>query len=466
MDYNAFIDSFQGIACVVSLRKDAVDGNHVAITAANKKYLASVGKADEDFVPNRPYTYYISKDPNFEALTTSCINNRKISHQYVNAALYNAWIDLYMIPLEDDEDGNGYCVFSYEMTPSSDSDKMIEISERTAYMVLKTCIKFRENDDFKATMDSIVKDIRSQCESDGCAIILADSDKEIIDLLSFDHIGGFAPAEDDVFFRPEFYHIVCKWQEIMAGSNCFIISNEKELKAVEQKDPEWYKTLVFSGIKSLVLYPLRVKDNLYGYIFASNFNSDKITFIREVMELNSFILSGEVENYRMHQKLEELSRMDILLGVFNSNAMNQRITELMEGSCEIEKGLGVVFIDVNGLKRVNDTLGHNEGDEMLKKVSAKLKSVFTGKEIYRAGGDEFLIITTDMDKDEFYSTFERLKAVSRVAGEPAFALGAHFDEKDHDIKEIMHIADSNMYKNKAEYYENNPAADRRSRPSD
>ena len=133
MDYSQLIDSFRGVACIMSLRKEK-DGEKdiFTITAANKSYLASVNKQDEEFVPNRPYSYYIAADPNFEALVRACVSTGKISHQYVNAELYKAWLDLYMIPLESDEDGNGYCLFTYEMNFESDSDKMMGISSTTA----------------------------------------------------------------------------------------------------------------------------------------------------------------------------------------------------------------------------------------------------------------------------------------------------------------------------------------------
>ena len=142
MDYFKLIDSFHGIACIISKRISGKDGSDAyTIAAANRSYLASVNKQDEAFVANRPYTDYVSYDPNFEALVDSCMQSGKISHQYVNAELYNAWLDLYMIPLEADEEGNGYCLFTYEMNRESDSDKMIDISAQTAYMVLKTCIR-------------------------------------------------------------------------------------------------------------------------------------------------------------------------------------------------------------------------------------------------------------------------------------------------------------------------------------
>lgn len=452
MDYIKLINTVRGIACIVSLRKSE---DRIAIAAANGNYLASVGKSEEEFVPNRPYSYYIAADPNFEALVCNCISGKKIVHQYVNAGLYKAWLDICMVPLEDDEEGNGYCLFTYEMTVGSDSDRMINISPATAYQVLKTCIKLRENDDFKATLDSIVKDIRNQCESDGCSIILTDNRIRKIDILSYDSIDGFMPTEDEIFFKPEFYGIVEKWQNIMAGSNCFIITNEEELKAVESKDEKWYRSLIHSGVKTLVLYPLRVGDNNYGYIFANNFNVEKIPFIREVMELNSFILSAEIENYRMHNILEEMSKTDMLTSVLNRNAMNQRMTELRDRRDSV-RSIGLVMADVNGLKVVNDTLGHLAGDEIIKKTAIRIRLVFEGREIYRAGGDEFVILVTDVNKDDFEAMVKQLEFFAVIPGEPSFSIGSCYDDTDLGIKEIMHHADTEMYRNKAEYYRQHP----------
>ena len=464
MDYNKMIDSFKGVACVVCLKKSEKDGNNEAtIVAANKNYLASVGKVSEKFVPGRPYSYYIAEDPNFVALVKGCVSGHKIMHQYVNAELYASWLDLYMIPLEEDKEGNGYCLFTYEMTPKSDTEKMTDISAETAFEVLKTCIKFRMNDDFKSTLDSIVKDIRLQCESDGCAIILTNKDEKRIDILSFDSGVAFAPTESDVFFKPEFYEIVGTWQGVMSGSNCIIITGEDELKAVEGKSPDWYKSLIYSGVKSLVLYPLRNRDTLYGYIFAANFNVKNTSFIREIMELNSYILSAEVENYRMRQQLEILGTTDLLTGMLNRNAMNKRIFDIANGMVDVGKGLGVVYVDMNGLKTVNDSMGHGEGDKMIKWIASKLTAVYKDKEVYRAGGDEFVIIAADITKKEFDARFKKLAAASRVEGEPSFALGSCYCDSDINIKIIMKTADSAMYKDKAEFYKNNPNADRRGR---
>jgi hypothetical protein len=76
-DYSAYIDSFRGIAYVVSLRKNGESiSDRVTITAANKKYLASVNKLDEEFVPNRPYTYYIVHDTNLHTADQNMYKNK------------------------------------------------------------------------------------------------------------------------------------------------------------------------------------------------------------------------------------------------------------------------------------------------------------------------------------------------------------------------------------------------------
>ena len=462
MDYKNMIDIFRGIACVVCYTESGKGGEKITIASANRNYLASVNKLEEEFVPYRPYSYYITSDPNFEALVKSCITSGKISHQYVKAYLYNSWLDIYMIPLEEDKDGSGYCLFTYEMQCASETDRMINISPKSAYQVLKTCIKFSENYDFKETLDSIVRDIRNQCESEGCAIVLTDRENRRIDICSYDRVNteAFAPDEVDIFFKPEFYDIVESWQDIMAGSNCYIVSDEEELKAVEKRNARWYNSLIMSGVRSLVLYPLRVGGTIYGYIFATNFNSDNTAFIREMMELNSFVLSGEVENYRMRKKLEMLGTTDMLTGVYNRNAMNRRIAELEEDR-DSGCGLGAVFVDLNGLKTANDSRGHDKGDEMLINVASKLKTVFSESEIYRAGGDEFLILSTEMNRDDFYAHFDQLALLSRVEGEPAFALGAHYEDDRKDIGKIMNTADHNMYIDKTQYYESHPEMDRR-----
>lgn len=461
MDLINVIKHVKGVACIVSLRK--ADDSEVAIEAANDAYLASVNKSDEEFVPGRPYTYYIQHDPNFDASVKRCAESGTIQHQYVNAGLYNAWLDLYLIPLEPDDE-KYYCLFTYEMNTRAKADKLLDISEKTAMQVLRTCIKLRETNDFQAAMDSIIKDIRKMCESSGCSILLTDFEKKTCRVLCADDDGTFSMnREDDIIFSSQFYPIAETWRNLMAGSNCYIIADEEDMKATEKNDKKWTDSLRGSGVHNVVLYPLTSKDTILGYVWATNFNVGKTDFIKEVMELTAFFLSAEIANNRLLERLEFLSRYDMLTGVLSRNAMNIRVDEWASGRTHSDKDFGIVFVDLNGLKTVNDKHGHMAGDEMIKAVSDEIRDVFGDYEIYRAGGDEFMVIAEGCTRAEFERLVNELKERSDKAPEAHFAVGSFYDDVAHDIRAAIENADTDMYQKKADYYKAHPEQTRKAK---
>lgn len=462
MDYFGIVNELHHRACVIAVEKaGGGEQEKITIEAANDAYLESVNKKDETFIPGRPYTYYIQQDPNFETMCKRCANAKRSIHQYVNAGLYNAWLDLYMLPLESENDDAKYCLFSYEMTAKPEAEKLMDVSESTAAEVIKTCIKLRETDDFQAAMDSIIADIRKMCDSSACSILLTDFDARKCSILCVDHDDSFNMDNDDVVFMEEFFEIAETWRNLMAGSNCYIVTDENDMKALEEKDPKWAASMKISGIYNIVLYPLRLNNKILGYIWAVNFNRRKIRIIKEVMELNAFLLATEIANQQLFAKMEMMSRYDMLTGVMNRNAMNNRIEECCSGIEPIKEDYGVVFVDVNGLKRVNDQKGHIAGDELIKSVAEKMKSIFKGYEIYRAGGDEFMIIAEGCPKDRFNELVCKIKESDPENQIAQFAVGAFYDENEHDIKAALRAADSAMYNDKAEFYRNHPELSRR-----
>ena len=84
--------------------------------------------------------------------------------------------------------------------------------------------------------------------------------------------------------------------------------------------------------------------------------------------------------------------MDGLTQVNNRNAMNERVDSYTSGSVKLPDAMGVAFADLNGLKTVNDDEGHDAGDKLLRRAASLLKIAFGDYEIYRAGGDEFVVI--------------------------------------------------------------------------
>ena len=124
--------------------------------------------------------------------------------------------------------------------------------------------------------------------------------------------------------------------------------------------------------------------------------------------------------------------------------------------------LTVYVFDVNGLKRTNDTYGHEYGDMLIKDASAALRAVFNEQPIYRTGGDEFVVLDESSSREKIAANFasfdQHVAAIN--ADNPAYKEplavskgAAVFDHlQDKDFKTLFARADEAMYACKAEYY--------------
>ena len=116
----------------------------------------------------------------------------------------------------------------------------------------------------------------------------------------------------------------------------------------------------------------------------------------------------------------------------------------------------LVVADVNGLKEINDTLGHEEGDMLIRSTSALLRGVFANSKVFRIGGDEFVVVLTGEDHRERDMLMERLRAQSLPcvdreaveAGRTSVACGmaAYDRETDRTVAAVFDRADREMYR--------------------
>ena len=141
--------------------------------------------------------------------------------------------------------------------------------------------------------------------------------------------------------------------------------------------------------------------------------------------------------------------------------MNKRVDQLIYDKSLRPSKLGIVFADLNGLKTVNDSQGHEAGDRLLKKSALLLRTVFEGYEIYRAGGDEFLIICPDIDDVKLAQNISELRKMCENTSDVSFALGSGFFTGEYNISLAMQSADEEMYRDKKKYYLMHPEKKRR-----
>ena len=162
----------------------------------------------------------------------------------------------------------------------------------------------------------------------------------------------------------------------------------------------------------------------------------------------------EKEKLRMH--LEESALTDELTGLLNNNAYSRQVYRLEN---EIKAGcanFGLVIIDLNFLKYINDTYGHEQGNRAIKTISVLICNVFKHSPVFRFGGDEFIIILEKSDLDqyfdlrnEFFIALETNRKNTSLAPweQVSAAIGiAIFDKNvDKSVADVFARADRNMY---------------------
>ena len=183
----------------------------------------------------------------------------------------------------------------------------------------------------------------------------------------------------------------------------------------------------------------------------------------EIGILASSIKKIEVELSEYIDKIRDMAYCDKMTGCRNKSAYLMRQAEIER---RMEEGLAeftVYVFDVNGLKRINDTKGHEMGDLLIKSAANALKLTFNEKSIFRTGGDEFVVVLDDKSQsgEEVSKTLAAFEAaVAECSDEAAMGFplavsagAAVYDrESDREFKSTLERADKAMYENKEAFY--------------
>lgn len=177
----------------------------------------------------------------------------------------------------------------------------------------------------------------------------------------------------------------------MIGKNDFEINEAEEEQALIylNQDLEVIKSKKLKRIESRIITPegkLRIEETI------------KVPVIKEDGDVCGIVaLARDVtEKIELKEKLIKLSYIDSLTEVYNRACFEEKREEL---NSENHLPIGIIMGDVNGLKFVNDTFGHLEGDKLLKNMAKILKKVTCKDDfIFRWGGDEFIILMPNCDE--------------------------------------------------------------------
>ncbi len=401
----------------------------------NEKYASLVGKPTSELIGSTYYVTVSNRDEDWIRLSYQAAFMRQSVINHTFNTQFKRWFEFWAVPVYK----KGFCAFIiHDVTAEKRKEETTAIKTNSNNFILE-CAKQLSKNDFKKGVRYTLKELGTRLKADRVCIIESNHG-ELGNIHEWtDRFGGTGLPSKKVFEQFDFFTM---WERQLGEKDVVIVTDSK---IVNEKNSEVYKAVLEGTVSRYIIAALRNKSESIGYLLIDNFSLDLDLNLNEVIESISIFLAEELLNYKLVQEMSYLNNHDALTNMGNRFAFNGTM-HMLEG---MDVSVGICFIDINGLKFVNDTKGHDEGDNIIRETGKVISSVFKNKYCYRIGGDEFLVIIPHITKEHFEEEVEKLKKKSKTV---PIAIGAVWSDQAKDLKEIINQADKLMYADKAGYY--------------
>lgn len=246
------------------------------------------------------------------------------------------------------------------------------------------------------------------------------------------------------------------------GSHFFEASFRNSLKAVYTEDRDWFlssftKENLLESIKADGIFVLDYRmviqgDPTYVRLKASEVEEEgKTLMVIGVEDVDVYVRREKEQAYDL-SVAREMATKDALTGVKNRHAFLQAEKHLNE---QIKNGIAspfaVVVFDINGLKDINDSMGHQMGDQYIRKACSTVCDIFKRSRVFRIGGDEFAVICQGKDYkniESLLAEMDEANSYNKSVGDVQIAYGKAEFEDDSSVQEVFERADRRMYAHK------------------
>lgn len=280
----------------------------------------------------------------------------------------------------------GNLVKEINLATKSLSDKVqtLEVMGNIARTAIENNLSKKEV--IRVSLKEILKYIRV----DKISIAIWDENKQD-EILIVSLVDGQYLKEELVSSSDTPIHLIIKDKELLIRSH----------PQLEEPYPR-EKVLIKEGIASTGMIPLIAKDQVLGTLNLGSYNPDffdQINMEEVMMFANQIAIA--LDRASLYSSLRKAAYHDYLTGLANSRLLREKIDEIISLSeGQSDKKFAVLFLDLDRFKNINDTLGHEIGDMILKAVSQLLTENLSYEYmISRMGGDEFIILIPDIRKE-------------------------------------------------------------------
>lgn len=338
---------------------------------------------------------------------------------------------------------------------TSAQNRELAVSERTKEQirqrleiatVLNSCVgKLNSDTDIDVGINNLLATVNDYFQADRTYVFEIDPDRDVL-INTFESICGQEVSAQMDNLQEVPVSVIKVWMQNFRQGRSYYMSDLEQ----ERGQPS-YEMLKAQQVWRLLAVPLMKGGAMVGFLGVDNPRAhyDDATLLASIQ----FFVTNSLDRKKQQAYLEKLSYRDMLTGLYNRN----RYIERLEAYKQVQdQQIGAIYIDLNGLKKVNDEQGHRAGDELIVRAAGTIAGIFA-EDAYRVGGDEFVVILLDVSREEFARKTEQLRRQMQENSVDA-SIGGVWQASTENLEDLLRRADENMYREKKRYYSQADAA--------
>lgn len=338
---------------------------------------------------------------------------------------------------------------------TSAQNRELAVSERTKEQIrqrleiatmLNSCVgKLNSDTDIDVGINNLLATVNGYFQADRTYVFEIDPDRDVL-INTFESICGQEVSAQMDNLQEVPVSVIEVWMQNFRQGCSYYMSDLEQ----ERGQPS-YEMLKAQQVWRLLAVPLMKGGAMVGFLGVDNPRAhyDDATLLASIQ----FFVTNSLDRKKQQAYLEKLSYRDMLTGLYNRN----RYIERLEAYKQVQdQQIGAIYIDLNGLKKVNDEQGHRAGDELIVRAAGTIAGIFA-EDAYRVGGDEFVVILLDVSREEFARKTEQLRRQMQENSVDA-SIGGVWQASTENLEDLLRLADENMYREKKRYYSQADAA--------
>ncbi|HDM37683.1 MAG TPA: diguanylate cyclase, partial [Candidatus Omnitrophica bacterium] len=307
--------------------------------------------------------------------------------------------------------------------------------------------------DYKQTINAVIELIESSVDYHFCGLLILDTIQEAELIVSIKYpaseydLASFKSKVVDTYYQLLGYNILLERILLNRTGPATLVKERNENNV----------------LNSFYALPLNIKEKNLGLLALSHsrqdaFNPDEKKLISIIAEQSVIAINNAV----LHKKIKSLSITDGLSGLYCYRFFQERLDDELVRARRYQEPLGLIMMDIDGFKQVNDAWGHQTGDRVLKQIAKILKEMCREVDIIsRYGGEEFAVILPETNIEGTFYLAERIrKAIKNfeftsLSSDETIKLTvscgvASFPDSAKDKEKLIKKADDALYKAKNE----------------